>query len=354
MNGLSANDSDPTKDIVEFKDYYQTLGVERGASKEEIQKAYRKLARKYHPDVSKEENAEDRFKEISEAYEVLKDSEKRQKYDQFGSAWKQARQTGRTPPGFEGFHFDFGSPGAGGGFRFEGDPSAFSGMGGSGFSDFFEALFGGQRGARGAGGRGGFGGFGGAGGQGRPGRPDQGVGRGADQEATIALGLEEAARGGKREIGLSDPTTGGTKNLAVNVPPGVKPGSKIRLQGQGSPGPGGGPAGDLYLKVEVLPHPHLRLEGHDLHTTVPIAPWEAALGGRAEVPTLDGPLTVKVPAGSSSGRRIRLKGKGFPRRKGEAGDLFAELRVVVPESLSDEERELYEKLAAVSSFDPRG
>lgn len=332
---------------MEFKDYYKTLGVERGASKDEIQKAYRKLARKYHPDVSKEENAEDRFKEVSEAYEVLKDSEKRQKYDQFGSAWKQARQTGQPPPGFEGFHFDFGSPGAGGGFRFEGDPSAFSGMGGSGFSDFFEALFGGQRGARGPAGQAGFGGRSGFGGAGR------GIGRGADQEATIQLGLEEAARGGKREIGLTDPATGGTKNLAVSIPPGVKAGGKIRLQGQGSPGPGGGPAGDLYLKVEVLPHPELRLEGHDLHTTVPITPWDAALGGRAVVPTLDGPLTVKVPAGSSSGRRIRLKGKGFPRRKGEAGDLFAELRIVVPETLSDEERELFEKLAATSSFDPR-
>lgn len=328
---------------MEFKDYYQTLGVERGASQDEIQKAYRKLARRYHPDVSKEANAEDRFKEISEAYEVLKDPEKRQKYDQFGSAWKQARQTGQPPPGFEGFHFDFGSPGAGGGFRFEGDPSAFSGMGGSGFSDFFEALFGGQRGARGPASQAGFGGRSGFG----------GAGRGADQEATIQLGLEEAARGGKREIGLTDPTTGGTKNLAVSIPPGVKPGGRIRLHGQGSPGPGGGPAGDLYLKVEVLPHPDLRLEGHDLHTTVPVAPWDAALGGRAEVPTLDGPLTIKVPPGSSSGRRIRLKGKGFPRRNGEAGDLFAELRIVVPETLSTEERELFEKLAASSTFDPR-
>lgn len=330
---------------MEFKDYYKTLGVERGASKEEVQKAYRKLARKYHPDVSKEANAEDRFKEVSEAYEVLKDPDKRQKYDQFGSAWKQARQTGRPPPGFEGFHFDFGSGGgrSGGGFRFEGDPGAFAGMGGSGFSDFFEALFGGQGGARGRGGPRGAGGFGGT----------RAAARGADQEASISLGLEEAARGGKREIGLTDPATGGSKNLSVSVPPGVKPGSRIRLQGQGSPGPGGGPAGDLYLKVEVLPHPDLRLDGQDLHTTVPITPWEAALGGRAEVPTLNGKLTVKVPAGTSSGRRIRLEGKGFPRREGKAGDLFAELRIVVPESLSDEERELYERLAEVSSFDPR-
>jgi curved DNA-binding protein len=332
---------------VEFKDYYKTLGVERGASKEEIQKAYRKLARKYHPDVSKEENAEDRFKEISEAYEVLKDEDKRQKYDQFGSAWKQARQSGQPPPGFEGFQFDFGSPGgqsggrSGGGFRFEGDPSAFGGMGGSGFSDFFEALFGGQGGARGFGGpRGGFGG----------GRP---AARGADQEAPISLGLEEAARGGQREITLQDPTTGGSRSLSVSIPLGVKPGSKIRLQGQGAPGMGGGPAGDLYLKVELLPHPRFELDGQDLRTTVPITPWEAALGGRAEVPTLNGALTIKVPAGTSSGRRIRLKGKGFPRRKGEAGDLFAELRIVVPEEIGDEERELYERLAEVSSFAPR-
>lgn len=337
---------------MEYKDYYKTLGVERGASKEEIQKAYRKLARKYHPDVSKEENAEDRFKEISEAYEVLKDEDKRQKYDQFGSAWKQARQSGQPPPGFEGFQFDFGSPGgqgagrSGGGFRFRGDPSAFGGMGGSGFSDFFEALFGGQGGARGFGADPGAAGFGGP-------RGTRGAARGADQEASISLGLEEAARGGKREIGLADPATGGSKSLSVSIPPGVKPGSKIRLQGQGAPGMGGGPAGDLYLKVELLPHPRFELDGQNLRTTVPITPWEAALGGHAEVPTLNGTVTIKVPAGTSSGRRIRLKGKGFPRRKGEAGDLIAELRIVVPEEVSDEERELYEKLAEVSSFDPR-
>jgi curved DNA-binding protein len=340
---------------VEFKDYYKTLGVERGASKDEIQKAYRKLARKYHPDVSKEENAEDRFKEISEAYEVLKDEDKRQKYDQFGSAWKQARRTGETPPGFEGFRFDFGQGGGTrGGFRFEGDPSAFGGMGGmggSGFSDFFEALFGGPGG--GPGGARGFGGPRGAGGFGaRSGHAA--AAKGADQEAPIRLGLEEAARGGKREITLQDPTTGGSKNLSVTIPPGVKPGSKIRLQGQGAPGMGGGPAGDLFLKVELAPDPRFELDGQDLRTVVPIAPWEAALGGRADVPTLNGPVTVKVPAGTSSGRRIRLKGKGFPRRAGEAGDLFAELRIVVPEEVSDEERELYEKLAEVSTFEPRG
>jgi len=324
---------------VDYKDYYQTLGVARDASKEEIQKAYRKLARKYHPDVSKEPDAETRFKELSEAYEVLKDGDKRQKYDQFGSAWKQARQTGQAPPGWDGVQFDFGR--GGGGFRFEGGSQGF---GGSGFSDFFDMLFGGQGGRRGAGGgREGMGGFG-----------TRGAAlRGADQEASLTLTLEEAARGGRRGLSLSDPTTGGSKNLTVKVPPGVKPGGKIRLAGQGAPGPGGGPAGDLFLRVEVAPHPQLRLEGRDLHATVPIAPWEAALGGQADVPTLNGPATIKIPPGTSSGRRIRLRGKGFPQAKGAAGDLYAELRIVVPEELSEPERELYEKLKETSEFDPR-
>lgn len=325
---------------MDYKDYYQILGVSRGASKEEIQKAYRKLARKYHPDVSKETDAEARFKELSEAYEVLKDPDKRQKYDRFGSAWKQARRTGEAPPGWDGVHFDFGS--GGGGFRFEG---AGPGFGGSGFSDFFEMLFGegGRSGVRGGARMGSFQ----TGGRAR-------TGRGGDLEAGIALSLEEAARGGRREITLSDPATGEARTLAVKIPPGVKPGGRIRLAGQGSPGPGGGPRGDLYLRVELAPDPRLRIEGDDLHVTVPIAPWEAALGGRATVPTLNGEVAVKIPPGTSSGRRIRLRGKGFPRRKGEAGDLFAEFRIVVPEQPSEEERKLWEELKQASSFEPRG
>ncbi len=326
---------------MEYKDYYETLSVARDASQQDIQKAYRKLARKYHPDVSKVPDAETKFKEIGEAYEVLKDPEKRKKYDQFGQAWKQARQTGAPPPGWEGVEFDFGQ--GGGGFRFEGGGPGFGDA--SGFSDFFEMLFGqaGMGGFRGAGA-----GFGG-----RPaGRPP--ARRGADQEASISLSLEEAARGGRRELTLTDPTSGGSKTLAVKIPPGVKPGGKIRLAGQGLPGAGGGPAGDLYLRVEVLPHPRLQLEGTNLLAVVPIAPWEAALGGEAEVPTLNGTARVKIPAGTSSGRRIRLRGKGFPRRKGEAGDLYAEFRIVVPEELTSEERELYEKLQEASDFDPRG
>lgn len=332
---------------MDYKDYYEILGVPRSASKEEIQKAYRKLARKYHPDVSKEADAEAKFKELSEAYEVLKDPEKRKKYDRFGSAWKQARQTGQPPPGWEGIHFDFGGgPGGGGGFRFEG---AGPGFGGSGFSDFFEMLFG--QGGMGGGRRGaGFGG-GRAGGF-RPAGEGPSM-KGQDQEAPLTLTLEEAARGGKREISLSDPRTGESKTLSVTIPPGVKPGGRIRLAGQGAPGPAGGPPGDLFLKVDVTPHPKLRLEGSHLHTTVPIAPCEAALGGRATVPTLNGTVQVKIPPGTSSGRRIRLRGKGFPGRKGAAGDLFAEFRIVVPEELSEKERKLYEDLKEASGFDPR-
>ncbi len=326
---------------LQYKDYYETLSVARDASQQEIQKAYRKLARKYHPDVSKVADAETKFKEIGEAYEVLKDPEKRKKYDQYGQAWNQAQTTGAPPPGWDGVQFDFGQ--GGGGFRFEDGGSGFGGD--SGFSDFFEMLFG-------QAGMGGFRGTG-AGFGGRPAGGRAAARRGADQEAAIRLSLEEAAGGGRRELTLTDPTSGENKTLAVKIPPGVKPGGKIRLSGQGLPGAGGGPAGDLYLRVEVLPHPRLRLEGADLTTVVPIAPWEAALGGEAEVPTLDGTARVKIPAGTSSGRRIRLRAKGFPRPKGQAGDLYAELRIVVPEALTDEEKELYERLKEASPFEPR-
>lgn len=317
---------------MEYKDYYATLGVKKDASEEDIQKAYRKLARKFHPDVNKAPEAEAKFKEIGEAYEVLKDPEKRQRYDQYGSAWKRAQQTGGgTPPGWEGVHFDFGQ---GGGF----------GGGGSGdFSSFFDMLFGGGRpGARGRAGGAGFQGFGG-----------QGFGGGADTEATIRLSLEDAVRGGQREITLSDPNTGQRKTLSVRIPPGVRAGQRIRLAGQGQPGMDGGQAGDLYLRIEIEPDPRFRVEGSDLHTTVPVTPWEAALGGEAEVQTLDGPVRVKIPPGSSTGRKIRLRGKGLPQAGGERGDLIAEIRVMVPEKLSERERELFEQLATDSSFRAR-
>jgi curved DNA-binding protein len=343
---------------VEYKDYYKTLGVERSASQQEIQRAYRKLARKLHPDISKEAGAEDRFKEVTEAYEVLKDADKRQKYDQFGKAWKQAERGGQPPPGWEQI-FGAGGPGMGGpgasGGRVQFDFGGFPGGGGfsggsfsggaGGFSDFFEMLFG----AAGAGAGAGAG----------PGGPRAGgyradwQQRGTDQEARIQLTLEEAAAGGERTITLTDPQTGSQQTVQLKIPRGIRPGQKIRLAAKGAAGSGGGPPGDLFLNVDVLPHARFRLEGNDLHTTLPITPWEAALGGTAQLDTLDGQVTVRIPAGSPAGRRIRLRGYGYPQAKGGKGDLFAELDVVVPPQLNDRERELFEELAKVSTFNPR-
>ncbi|MGD9735114.1 MAG: DnaJ C-terminal domain-containing protein [Solirubrobacterales bacterium] len=305
---------------VGFRDYYEALGVPRGASDEEIRSAYRKLAREYHPDVNKDPGADDRFKEVSEAYEVLRDPEKREKYDRLGANWK----AGEDVSGASGFG---GAAGFGGGFG-AGDGQGFGD--GAGFSDFFESFFGGRRGAsRG----GGFEGF---------------SMRGGDQEATLEVTLEEAARGGKRKISLAD-----GRDFEVRIPPGVRDGQKIRLAGQGGEGASGGPAGDLYLRVRIKRDPRFRREGDDLVVEVPVAPWEAALGATVPVPTLDGSARVKVPAGSSSGRRLRLKGEGMPGPGGRKGDLYASVRIVVPKKLEQRERELFEELAAVSRFDPR-
>lgn len=309
---------------MDYKDYYAILGVDKNASQDEIQKTYRKLARKFHPDVNKDPQAEAKFKEMGEAYEVLKDPEKRKKYDQFGSAWNRAQQTGTPPQGFEGFDFsgfDFGSMGGGG-----------SGAG-ERFSSFFDMLFG-----QGAGRRGGAG-FG-------------GPARGADAAANLGVTLEEAISGGNKEISFTDPNTGQRKSLSVRIPAGVRPGQKIRLTGQGSPGMGGA-NGDLLLKVELLPDPRFKVEGSDILTTVPVAPWEAALGTEAEVETPLGRVRVRIPAGTSSGRKIRLRGRGLSAAGGGKGDLLAEVRIVVPEELADQERELFEKLASVSAFRPR-
>ena len=315
---------------MDYKDYYATLGVEKNASADDIQKAYRKLARKFHPDVNNAPGAEDRFKDITEAYEVLKDTEKRKTYDQYGSAWKQAGRPGQPPPGWQNVNFDFGQ------------------AGGSGFSSFFDMLFGGQGrgGGRGAGGPG-FGGF------------DFGGGfangfeeGGRDQEATLALTLEEGAEGGQREIVLTDPATRQSNTITFNMPAGILAGKKLRLAGKGLPGRNG-KKGDLYLKVDFKPHPRFKLEGRDLHAELPVTPWQAALGGEATVKTLSGSIKVKVPAGSSTGRRIRLKGKGYPDGKGDAGDLYAEIKIMVPEELSEREKQLFEELAAISTFKPR-
>jgi curved DNA-binding protein len=302
---------------VGFRDYYEILGVPRGAGDEEIRSAYRKLAREYHPDVNSDPGAEDRFKEVSEAYEVLRDPEKREKYERLGANWK----AGEDVSGASGFGGGFGGGGFGGG-----DGQGFGD--GAGFSDFFESFFGGRRGASG-----GFEGF---------------SMRGGDQEATIEVTLEEAARGGKKKISLAD-----GRDFEVQIPPGVRDGQKIRLAGQGGEGASGGPAGDLYLRVRIKRHPRFRREDDDLVVEIPVAPWEAALGATVPVPTLKGSAKVKVPAGSSSGRRLRLRGEGMPGPGGRKGDLYASVRIVVPKALGKRERELFEELAAVSRFDPR-
>jgi curved DNA-binding protein len=318
---------------MEFKDYYAVLGVAKNASQEEMQRAYRKLARKYHPDINKTTGAEDKFKDIGEAYEVLKDPDKRAKYDRYGTAWKAAQQGGGTPPpGYEDIWFDLGGA----------EDFAFSG--GSGFSSFFEQLFGAAAGGRTAQGRRGARGFT---------HGAQWTMPGADREAHLTLTLEEAAHGGEREISLSGPTSGQSKTYMVHIPKGIRPGQRVRLAGQGEKGVGGGPPGDLYLMVEILPHPTFRLEDRDLYTTAPVTPWEAALGAEVTLATLDGAVNVKIPPGSSSGRKIRLKGKGFPDPRSSPGDLYAEISIRVPQTLADEERELFEQLAKVSHFAPR-
>jgi curved DNA-binding protein len=309
---------------VAFQDYYEALDVPRDASTEDIRAAYRKLARKYHPDVNKEPGAEDRFKEISEAYEVLRDPEKRERYDRLGANWK----AGQDVSGESGF----------GGFRTE--PGGFGDVrvdfgGGGEFSDFFEDLFGARRRAgRGGGTR--FDGF------------DGFTRRGGDQEAVLELSLEEAAAGGRRKISLGD-----GRDYEVDVPVGVRDGQRIRLAGEGGRGAGDGPSGDLFLRVRIKPHKRFRLEGRDLYVDLSVAPWEAVLGATVEVPTLSGSARAKVPAGSSSGRKLRLRGQGMPGPRGGHGDLYATVKIEVPKKLSDEERELWEKLAAVSDFDPR-
>jgi curved DNA-binding protein len=302
---------------VAFRDYYEVLGVPRGASEDEIRAAYRRLARRHHPDINKDEGAEDRFKEISEAYEVLRDPEKRERYDRLGPNWK-AGQDVSGAPGFDGFEdvrVEFG----GGGF------------GGADFSDFFEGLFGSRAGGRRARGFEGF------------------SGRGSDLEAVLELTLEDAFAGGKRRFALAD-----GREYEVNIPRGVRDGQRIRLGGEGGQGPGGGPPGDLYLRVRLKPHPRFRLNDRDLEVDLPVAPWEAALGATVDVPTLQGRARVKVPAHSSCGRRLRLRGEGMPSgADGNAGDLYAAVKIVVPKRLTREEREAFERLAEVSNFDPR-
>lgn len=322
---------------VKFRDYYEILGIQRAAAQDEIQRAYRKLARKYHPDVNKSAGAEDKFKEINEAYEVLKDPEKRKMYDQLGPDWRSG-QDFRPPPGWN-VHYDFGGGGA----------QQWGGAGG--FSDFFESLFGGAGGFRQAQ-RGGAGrGFG----QGAVWRQ-----AGADQETTIRISLEDAFRGGTRPIVLQTQAINPNgqievqeKRYDVKIPAGMLTGQKIRLPSQGGEGVGGGPRGDLYLKIEIEPHPVFTLKGRDLYMDVPVSPWEAVLGTEADITTLSGLVTLKIPAGTQSGRKMRLRGKGMPNPKGQPGDLYATIVVRVPTNPSGRERELFEELKKISGFNPR-
>ncbi|MGW3724400.1 DnaJ C-terminal domain-containing protein [Streptomyces sp. NPDC000851] len=306
------------------RDFYEVLGVPRTADRDEIQRAYRSLARKYHPDINKDPSAEERFKEINEAFSVLSDPEQRARYDRFGEDFRKVPEDWEERVG--------AGAGAGGGFRWAtggGDPRVRYGTTGFGeegvdFEDLFGSFFG----------------------AGRMRVP------GADQEAELPLTVEEAYRGGRRTVTLAGPS--GQRRYEVDVPAGVTDGQRIRLAGQGGRGSGDAPAGDLYLRVRIQPHPVFRLEGRDVHVQLPITPWEAALGATVPVPTPSGATAkVTVPAGSSSGRRLRLRGEGMPGPRGTGGDLYAELRIMVPPRLGDRERALFEELAAVSSFDPR-
>jgi curved DNA-binding protein len=315
---------------MEFKDYYTIMGVARDATQDEIKRAYRKLARKYHPDVSKEKDAEARFKEVGEAYEVLKDAEKRAAYDQLGANWK-AGQEFRPPPDWDA------------GFEFSG--GGFTGGDSADFSDFFESLFGRARG------------FGGGGGGGRGSASFHAPGQ--DRHAKVLIDVGDAYNGASRTISLRVPEVDAhghvvthEHKLNVTIPRGIRAGQHLRLSGQGAPGLGQGKAGDLFLEVEFAPHRHFRVEERDVYLELPIAPWEAALGGAVKVPTPGGAVEMKIPPGSGSGRKLRLKGRGIPA--GTPGDFYVVLQIVVPPADSAAARTLYDTMATqFKSFNPR-
>ena len=332
---------------VKFQDYYEVLGTTRTTSQDDIQKAYRKLARKYHPDVNQSKDAEERFKKINEAYDVLKDPKKRRKYDQLGPDWQQGQEF-RPPPGWKAFKgnnifgFDFGGSGS----------RSFDDGETSGFSDFFELLFGGGARPRGAG-PGSFrpGGSGPTAAQNGTFSP-----KARDQEAELSISLEEAYLGTKKTItlaGVGRRNGRSDRTLEVNIPSGTPDGRRLRLSGQGGQTNGQASAGDLYLKIHINPHPDFRISASDLELDVAVAPWEAALGAKVDVPLIDGRVSLKIPAGTPSGRRLRLKGKGLRKEGEQRGDLFAVVQIVVPKALSTKERELFEELAKTSSFNPR-
>ena len=319
---------------MKYKDYYAILGVERGASADEIKKAYRKLAQKFHPDVTKDPKGEEKFKEIAEAYQTLKDPEKRAAYDQLGSSW-QPGQDFRPPPDWEKqfrerYAQSGGGPFAGGTFSFD-DLD---------LSDLFEGLSrGGRRARRGA---------------------PMAI-PGEDFEVTVHLSLEDAFRGTQVDLQLGMPEMDAEgnvrhvpKTIKARIPKGATDGQRLRLRGQGGKGINGGRDGDLYLNIVLHPHPLFRPDGHDLYLDLPLAPWEAALGATVEVPTLGGAVNLKIPPGTAAGRKLRLAKKGLPKPGGGEGDLYAIVQIVNPTVLGDRERELFKELAAASRFNPRG
>jgi curved DNA-binding protein len=338
---------------VQFKDYYEVLGVPRGASEDDIRKSFRKLARQYHPDVAKDKKtAEEKFKEINEAYEVLSDPEKRKKYDQLGPNWKQGADF-RPPPGWQNMR---GRPSSGGSPESDFETH----FGGTGFSDFFESLFGSRRG--------GFQGFG----------DEQEFGeRGRDVEGDLMVTLDEALRGSVRPISVQRAapcdhcggtgmraqhvcnTCGGTGRVEksdtyqVRIPPGVSEGQRLRIAGRGGSGIGGAAAGDLFLRVRLARNPDYTIEGSNLVHETELAPWEAVLGTQVRVPTLDGPVSIKVPAGTQNGQRLRVRGRGLPQPGGTRGDLLVAVKIEVPKEVAGRERELWEQLSRESHFNPR-
>lgn len=343
---------------VQFRDYYEVLGVPRGASEEDIRKSFRKLARLYHPDVAKDKKtAEEKFKEINEAYEVLSDPEKRKKYDQLGASWKQGAEF-RPPPGWQNRS---GQPFGGG----QGGPDFETHFGGTGFSDFFETLFGGAA-RRGAGG-----GF-------HASTDDEEIAeRGRDVQGDIMVTLEEALRGSVRAINVQRatacPQCGGsgirgrgackscggngrvmaTDTHQVRIPAGVADGQTLRIPGRGEAGVAGGASGDLFLRVRLAKHPDFRVENNQLIHEIQLAPWEAVLGAQIRVPTLESPVNIKVPPGTQNRQRLRVRGHGLPQAGGSRGDLFVLLSIEVPKDITPRERELWEQLARESGFAPR-
>jgi len=318
---------------LEYKDYYKVLGVPREASEDDIKKAFRKLARQYHPDTAKDKkSAEEKFKEINEAYEVLGDREKRQRYNQLGPDWQQGPEFRQRPPGAGGTWRRAASPG---GFGGAGEDFEF---GGTGFSDFFEHVFGARgRAGQGGFGQGGFGGFPGA-------EHEAGPAHGRDLESDLLVTLEEASNGAERLLSLRRRDHAATETLKVKIPAGVSDGQRIRVAGKGETGAGGGPPGDLYLTVRLQKHPDFRVEGADLYYELELAPWEAALGAKKNVPALQKAVTVKVPPGSGTGQQLRLKGLGLPKPGGMRGDLYAVLSVQVPPAKNAAQKKLWEQL----------